>query len=40
MWSKFGLKVDCAACQHVAPLTPGALLRAGLLPSAKILDLK
>jgi hypothetical protein len=33
------LKVDCAACHHVALLTPRALLRAGL-SSAKVLDLK
>ena len=34
------LKVDCAACHHVALLTPEALLRAGLSPAAKVLDLK
>ncbi len=34
------VKVDCAACHHVALLTPEALLRAGLRPSAKVLDLK
>jgi len=34
------VKVDCAACHHVALLTPEALLRAGLNPTAKILDLK
>ncbi|MGC2200089.1 MAG: hypothetical protein WA633_08090 [Stellaceae bacterium] len=34
------LKVDCAACHHVALLTPQALLRVGLSPGAKILDLK
>jgi hypothetical protein len=34
------VKVDCAACQHVALLTPEALLRAGLSPAAKVLDLK
>ena len=34
------LKFDCAACHHVALLTPGALLRAGLRPTAKVLDLK
>jgi hypothetical protein len=32
--------VDCAACHHVALLTPEALLGAGLRPSAKLLDLK
>ena len=31
--------VDCAACHHVALLTPEALLRAGLIPAAKVLDL-
>ena len=34
------LKVDCAACHHVALLTPEALLRAGLSPEVKVLDLK
>ena len=34
------VKVDCAACHHVALLTPEALLRAGLSPAAKVLDLK
>jgi len=34
------VKVDCAACQHVALLTPEFLLRLGLSPSAKVLDLK
>jgi hypothetical protein len=34
------VKVDCAACHHVALLTPEALLRVGLSPAAKILDLK
>jgi hypothetical protein len=34
------VKVDCAACHHVALLTPEALLRAGLSTGAKILDLK
>src|SRR5271166_5368706 len=29
-----------AACHHVALLTPEALLRAGLTPAAKVLDLK
>jgi hypothetical protein len=34
------VKVDCAACHHVALLTPQALLRAGLSAAAKVLDLK
>jgi hypothetical protein len=34
------VKVDCAACHHVALLTPEALLRAGLGPAAKVLELK
>jgi hypothetical protein len=34
------VKVDCAACYHVALLTPEALLRIGLSPAAKVLDLK
>jgi hypothetical protein len=34
------IKVDCAACHHVALLTPDALLRVGLSPAAKVLDLK
>jgi hypothetical protein len=34
------VKVDCAACRHVALLTPAFLLRLGLSPSAKVLDLK
>jgi hypothetical protein len=34
------VKVDCAACHHVALLTPTALLRVGLSPAAKVLDLK
>ena len=34
------VKVDCVACQHVALLTPEALLRGGLSPAAKMLDLK
>jgi len=33
-------KVDCAACHHVALLTPDFLLRLGLSPQAKVLDLK
>jgi hypothetical protein len=32
--------VDCAACHHVAWLTPEALLRARLSPAAKVLHLK
>jgi hypothetical protein len=32
--------MDCAACHHVALLTPDALLRVGLSPAAKVLDLK
>jgi hypothetical protein len=32
--------MDCAACHHVALLTPDALLRVGLNPAAKVLDLK
>jgi hypothetical protein len=32
------VKVDCAACHHVALLTPEALLRVGLSPAAKVLD--
>ena len=34
------VKVDCAACHHVALLTPEPLLRLGLRPAAKVLDLK
>jgi hypothetical protein len=34
------VKVDCAACHHVALLTPEALLGVGLLAAAKVLDLK
>ena len=34
------VKVDCAACHNVALLTPGALMRMGLSPAAKVLDLK
>jgi ribosomal protein S27E len=34
------VKVDCAACHHIALLTPEALLRIGLSPAAKVLDLK
>jgi len=34
------VKVDCAAWQHVALLTPERLLKVGLSPAAKVLDLK
>jgi hypothetical protein len=34
------VKVDCAACHHVALLPPQALLRLGLSAEAKVLDLK
>jgi hypothetical protein len=34
------VKVDCAACHHVALLTTDALPRVGLSPAAKVLDLK
>jgi hypothetical protein len=34
------VKVDCAACHHVALLTPDALMKVGLSPAAKVLDLK
>ena len=34
------VKVDCTACHHVALLTPGALLKLGLSPDTKVLDLK
>jgi len=34
------VKVDCAACYHVALLTPELLLRLGLKPQTKVLDLK
>jgi hypothetical protein len=33
------VKVDCAACHHVALLTPGALLKLGLSLQTKVLDL-
>jgi hypothetical protein len=32
--------VDCATCRHVALLTPEVLLRMGLSPAARVLDLK
>jgi hypothetical protein len=34
------VRVDCAACHHIALLTPDFLLRLGLSPQAKVLDLK
>jgi hypothetical protein len=34
------VRVDCAACHHVALLTPEFLVRLGLSPQAKVLDLK
>ena len=34
------VKVDCAACDHVALLAPEALLRVGLSAGAKVVDLK
>jgi hypothetical protein len=34
------VKVDCAACDHVALLTSEFLLRLGLSPQTKVLDLK
>jgi hypothetical protein len=34
------VKVDCPACHHVALLTPEALVRGGLIPATKVLDLK
>ena len=34
------VRIDCAACHHVALLTPEALLRLGLSAAAKVLDLK
>src|SRR6266852_6987652 len=34
------VKVDCAAWHHVALLTSPALLKLGLRPHAKVLDLK
>src|SRR5882724_8501020 len=34
------VQVDCAACRHVALLTPDFLLRLGLSPQAKVPDLK
>jgi hypothetical protein len=34
------VKVDCAACHHVALLTPEFLLRFEISPWVKVLDLK
>jgi hypothetical protein len=34
------VQVNCAACHHVALLRPDFLLRLGLNPRAKVLDLK
>ena len=34
------VQVDCAPCHHVALLTPDILLRLGLSPQGKVLDLK
>ena len=34
------VKLDCSACNHVALLTPEALLRVGLSPADKVLDSK
>ena len=34
------VQVDCAACHHVALLTPDFLRRLGLSPQAMVLDLK
>jgi hypothetical protein len=34
------VKIDRAACHHVALLAPEALLRVELSPAAKVLDLK
>jgi hypothetical protein len=34
------VKVDCAACHHIALLTPEFLLRLGLNLPTKVLDLK
>jgi hypothetical protein len=34
------IKIECAACHHVALLPPQFLLRLGLSPQAKVLDLK
>ena len=34
------VQVDCAACHHVALLTPDFLLKLGLSAQTKVLDLK
>jgi ribosomal protein S27E len=34
------VKIDCAACQHMALLTSEFLLRLGLSSQTKVLDLK
>ena len=34
------MKVDCAACSHTALLAAAALLKLGLEPYRKVLDLK
>jgi hypothetical protein len=34
------VQINCAACHHVALLTPAALLKLGLSPAAKVLELK
>jgi hypothetical protein len=34
------VKVDCAACHHVAVFAPEFLLRLGLNPQTKLLDLR
>jgi hypothetical protein len=34
------VKVDCAACQHVARLTSDVLLRRGVPPGEKVPDLR
>ena len=34
------VKVDCAACHHMALVTPDFLLRLGLNPQTKVPDLK
>jgi ribosomal protein S27E len=34
------VKVDCVACHHIALPTPDFLLRRGLTPQTKVLDLK
>jgi hypothetical protein len=34
------VKIDCAACLHVALLTLGGLMKLGLSPKTKVLSLK